>query len=62
MNLLKVLNPDKSQELIKSGFKYTTEYLNGKRICVFMMSDDLIKFVHKSFAKKDYFIDKTMNF
>ena len=62
MNLIKVLNPDKANELILSGFKYTTENFEGKTIYVFMVNDDLIKFVQTSFANNDFFIDKTMNF
>jgi hypothetical protein len=62
LKLIKVLNPDKAQELIKSGFKYTTENFNGKTIYVFMLDDKLVKYVQKSFAKNDYFIDRTMNF
>ncbi len=62
MNLIKVLNPDRANELMQSGFKYTTENFNGKTIYVFIMSDDLMSFVHKSFAKDDFFIDRTMNF
>lgn len=62
MNLIKVSNPDKANQLAKSGFKYTTELFNGKTIYVFMITDEIIKFIQNSFTKNDFFIDKTMNF
>lgn len=62
MNFIKVLNPDKANELAQYGFKYTTETFEGKTLYVFSMSDEIVKHMQKSFSSKDFFIDKTMNF
>lgn len=62
MKLIKVLNPSKADELAKLGFNYTTENQGDKTIRVFFESDDLLKILQSNFSKKDYFIDKTMNF
>ena len=62
MKLIKVLNPSKADELAKLGFNYTTENQGDSTIHVFFESEDLLKILQSNFSKKDYFIDKTMNF
>jgi len=62
MNLVKILNSDKANELVKLGFKYTKEKIEDKTCYVFIQTNDLIKQLNASFSKNDFFIDKTMNF
>lgn len=62
MNLIKILNHDKAEELAKLGFKYTKEKIEDKTCYVFVETNDLIKQLNVSFSKNDFFIDKTMNF
>ena len=62
MNLIKILNPDKADELTKLGFKYTKEKIKDKTCYVFVETKDLMKQLNTSFSKNDFFIDKTMNF
>ncbi len=62
MKFIKVLNPDKANELAKYGFKYTTETFEGKTLYVFPITNEIVKHMQNSFSSKDFFIDKTMNF
>jgi len=62
MYLIKVLNPNIANTLADLGFKYTTETQGEKPLYVFIKSDDLMDKLQSSFSKKDFFIDKTMNF
>lgn len=62
LKFIKVLNPDKANELAQYGFKYTKETFEGKTLYVFPISEEIVKHMQKSFSSKDFFIDKTMNF
>ena len=62
MNLVKILNPDKAEELAELGFKYTKEKIEDKTCYVFVETKDLMKQLNTSFSKNDFSIDKTMNF
>ena len=62
MNLIKILDSNKANELTKLGFKYTKEKIDDKTCYVFVETNDLIKQLNTSFSKNDFFIDKTMNF
>ena len=61
-NLIKVLNQDKAQELIKLGFKYTTETMNGKTIHSFFMSEELRKYINSNFSKQDFLLSNKLTF
>lgn len=62
MKLLKVINQEKACELIKLGFRYTTENFDNNTLYVFVIDDALMQIVQKNFAKSDFFIERTMNF
>jgi hypothetical protein len=62
MNLVKILNADNANKLATLGFKYTKEKIGDRTCYVFIQTNDLMKQLNTSFSKKDFFIDKTMNF
>ena len=61
-NLIKVLNQDKAQELIKLGFKYTTETMNGKTVHSFFMSEELRNYINSNFSKQDFLLSNKLTF
>lgn len=62
MNLIKILDPVKAEQLALAGFNYIKEFLGNKEIYSFVQTDDLMKQVNSTFSKNEYFIDNTMNF
>lgn len=62
MNLIKVLNRDKSQELIDLGFKYIEETVNHEKICSFFISEELLTYLNENFDKRDFFLSNKINF
>ena len=60
MNLIKIVDQDKAEQLKNLGFTYTTEKLNDKTIYVFPRSDGLLRLVQSNFSKKDYSFNNTL--
>lgn len=63
MNLIKVLNPEKAEELSALGFKYTTEKCgDGKTLYAFFNDEKLMMYINRNFSKKDFIMSNRLNF
>lgn len=60
--MVKVLEPLKAQELIKLGYKYTKEVMNGQEIHTFFLSEELMSYIHSNFSKKDFLLSNKLTF
>jgi len=60
--LIKVLNPDKANELINLGFKYTLESINNQTVYAFFVSKELTDYLHSNFDAKDFFYNNMLHF
>ncbi|MBQ0036417.1 MAG: hypothetical protein KBT35_05825 [Firmicutes bacterium] len=61
-NLIKVLNPNKAEELAKLGFKYNEERCGDVILYTFFNSEELMKYIHKNFGNNDFLLTNKMNF
>lgn len=62
LKLIKIIDQDKSQELINLGFKYVTERMNNQLVHSFFMSEELFDYVNKNFNKKDFLLSNKLTF
>jgi len=60
--LIKILNPDKAEQLKQLGFNYILDSINGQTVYAFCISDELIKYLQSNFDTNDFFFDNTLRF
>lgn len=60
--LIKILDPDKAQELAACGFNYTTETINQELVYSFFVSKELMEYVNSKFSRKDFFLSDKLYF
>lgn len=60
--LLKVFDPLKAKLLEENGFEYMLEDMDGKKVYVFCVSEELLSFSQKCFEKNSFFLDNTLRF
>lgn len=60
--LIKVLNPEKVEQLKQLGFNYILDSINGQTIYAFCISEELLHHLHSNFDENDFFLDDVLRF
>lgn len=60
--LIKVINSNKADNLVKLGFSYIKEKINNQNVYVFTESPEILKYLQSNFDKCDFMIDNTLRF
>jgi len=60
--LIKVLNPDKAEQLKQLGFNYILDSINGQSVYAFCITEELLHHLHNNFDANDFFLDNTLRF
>ena len=61
-NLIIVLNQEKAEELSNLGFKYITQTINNQIVYGFFISEEIMQYVTKHFAKADFLLHNRLIF
>jgi len=61
-NLIKILDPEKAEELIAIGFKYTLESINNNTVYAFFVCPELINYLNSNFTANDFFLENVLRF
>jgi len=60
--LIKVINPNKANDLVALGFSYIKEKINNQDVYVFTESSEILKHLQSNFDKCDFMVENTLRF
>lgn len=62
MKLIKMINPNKANQLAALGFSYITEQINNQKVFVFEATADIEKYLQSNFDKNDFIMESKLRF